>query len=78
VKALARFAVLSGSVTLGFFALAGPEPLPVNESKNVSNPEEPRVWQGFYIGINAGYAFDLHSEVSDLDFLNAGPPVKTF
>jgi len=78
VKALARFAVLSGSVTLGFFALAGPEPLPVNESKNVSNPEEPRVWQGFYIGINAGYAFDLQSEVSDLDFLNAGPPVRTF
>jgi len=78
VKALARFAVLSGSVTLGFFALAGPEPLPVNESKNVSKPEEPRVWQGFYIGINAGYAFDLQSEVSDLDFLNAGPPVRTF
>jgi outer membrane immunogenic protein len=78
VKALARFAVLSGSVALTFFAMAGPEPLPVNESKNEAKPEEPRLWQGFYIGVNGGYAFDLDTDVSDRDFLNAGPPVKTF
>ena len=34
-------------------------------------------WTGFYIGINAGYAW-MDSEVSDLDFLNVGPPVRSF
>ena len=78
MKALARFAVFSGSVTLGFFALAGPEPLPV-ESKNTVTPgPSPYSWQGFYIGVNGGYAFDFGGDVSDLDFLNVGPPVQSF
>src|SRR5437879_3444923 len=34
-------------------------------------------WSGFYIGINAGYAW-MDTEVSDLDFLNVGPPVQSF
>src|SRR5262249_16063158 len=33
---------------------------------------------GFYIGANGGYAFNMDVEVSDLDFLNAGPPVRSF
>jgi outer membrane immunogenic protein len=77
VKALTRFAILSGSVALTVGVLAGPEPLPSKESVPAM-PQEVRLWQGFYIGINAGYAFDLDTDVSDVDFLNAGPPRQTF
>jgi outer membrane immunogenic protein len=70
-------ATLSGVIGIAFAAVAGPEPLP--ESKAVVAPTSaPYNWTGFYFGINGGYAFDLSSDVSDLDFLNAGPPVQSF
>jgi len=70
------FAACLASIALTFVALAGPEPLA--ESKAVIAPREPYNWTGFYIGINGGYAFDFAPEVSDLDFLNVGPPVQSF
>ena len=74
-------ATLLGTVTLTFTTLAGPEPLPVDgskESKATVAPEPEQCnWQGFYIGINGGYSW-MDTEVSDLDFLNLGPPVRSF
>lgn len=68
---------LIGSLALACSVFGGPEPLP--ESKAVVAPQPaPYNWTGFYFGINGGYAFDLSSNVSDLDFLNVGPPEESF
>ncbi len=73
-----RIAALLGSFLLTLTALAGPEPIEVKNSKAMVAPApEPRLWQGFYIGINGGYV-SMDTDVSDLDFLNAGPPVQSF
>jgi len=71
--AMKLLATLSGVAGIAFAAFAGPEPLPAPAPEPT-----PYNWQGFYLGINGGYAFNLTSDVSDLDFLNAGPPVQSF
>ena len=72
-------ATLLGTVALTLTAPAGPEVLPSGKEMKEFAPAPPPEcnWTGFYIGINAGYAW-MDTEVSDLDFLNVGPPVQSF
>ena len=77
-------AVCTAGSALIFTAVAGPESLKdVKDFKDgpkvVTTPApSDRSWQGVYVGINAGYAFDLNEDISDLDLLNIGPPVGSF
>jgi len=81
MKWLRVFAIGTAGAALAFTGLAGPESLKdFKEGPKVETTPGPseRNWQGVYVGINAGYAFDLDEDVSDLDSLNIGPPVGSF
>jgi outer membrane immunogenic protein len=80
MKCLTYLLALAASSILTVTALAGPEPIrDYKSSKEVAQVAPPACnWQGFYVGIHGGYAWEDGMDVTDEDDYNVAPPDNTF